>query len=69
MGNEEEKIILQKSELISIELDKLIYYEGQLLNGKIKFEPSSETIIKEINIQLKVINCFYLSKKLITIKK
>ena len=65
MGNEEEKIILQKSELISIELDKLIYYEGQLLNGKIKFEPSSETIIKEINIQLKVINCFYLSKKLI----
>ena len=63
MGNEEDKVILQKSDLISIELDELNYYESQLLIGKIKLEPSSEIIINGINIQLKRIQSFYLSEK------
>ena len=62
MGNKEDNVISHKSDLISIELGNLNYYESQLLSGNVKLEPNSEIIVNGINIQLKRIQCFYLSK-------
>ena len=51
-------IILQKNELMTLNLNKDGYYESQLVSGEIKLEAKSEFILKEINIRIEMFQSF-----------
>ena len=58
MGNEEGYLILQKNDIISIELEKDGYYESQLLTGNIKFELNDDITINEIIFKIRLLQAF-----------
>lgn len=51
-------LILQKNELMTLNLNKDGYYESQLVSGEIRLEPESEFILKEININIEMFQSF-----------
>ena len=58
MGNEEGKVILQKSELVNLEFKKEEYFESQLVEGFILFTPTKEIYLDEIVIKIKMFQSF-----------
>ena len=58
MGNEEGYLILQKNDIISIELEKDGYYESQLLTGSIIFELNDDITVNEIIFKIRLLQAF-----------
>ena len=68
MGNDEDNLILQKSENLKFEFTKEGYFENQLIEGILNFQNNKEMKIDEISINIRIIESYNLleSKNKIT---
>ena len=68
MGNDEDNLILKKSENLKFEFTKDGYFENQLVEGMLNFQNTKEINIDEISINIRIIESYNLleSKNKIT---